>query len=99
MFAKIKTSIAINLVKILYLVSYILPLNDIVAHVSHVAHRPLVFITIHRNTFLLFCLREHLIQNYTVPVIITSKKPLRLHVSRLTGMGMLTLGQNYGYFS
>lgn len=96
MFAKIKTSIAINLVKILYLVSYILPLNDIVAHVSHVAHRPLVFITIHRNTFLLFCLREHY---YTVPVIITSKKPLRLHVSRLTGMGMLTLGQNYGYFS
>lgn len=52
MFAKIKTSITTNLVKLLYLGSYLFSLNDIVAHASHVAHRPLILLQYTETDFI-----------------------------------------------
>lgn len=52
MFANIKTSIITNLVKLLYLVSYLFSLNDIVAHASRMAHRPLILLQYTETEFI-----------------------------------------------
>lgn len=52
MFAKIKTPITTNLGKLFYLVSYLFSLNDIVAHASRMAHRPLILLQYTETEFI-----------------------------------------------